>query len=118
MKKLIIVLLILLILVNLGCCAEIKSAFGLGPDPEVVGMDSSGGLSGFDYVVTVDCQVRNNGESGYIKVYATLQNGGYWKKERVVYVASGQTVTLEILFREPRLLDLSSYRYRVWAEPM
>lgn len=120
MKKPILISMVLLLVVSCCSCAQTKSITKLGPSPEVIGYDASEEFSGLDYVITVKCQIRNNGKSGNIKVVAELRNGAYWKKEKTVFIEGSQSKTVEIDFPEAQLLKqgLSGYHYQVWAEPL
>ena len=86
----------ILILLFLGAVAV-----GCAPKPEIVGATSRTSLGGFDYTIHVDCTVRNRGYGGQVTVSAELRSGGYWKKERTVFLAEGATQKVTFTFPEP-----------------
>ena len=109
----------LISLVGASCSiGEINSGLGLGPNPDIVGLHASEHY-GFDYSITVEVTVQNNGKSGYVEVTAELQDGGYWKKSSTVYIAGGQTETVNINFPEAAFLEqgLSGFQYSANAKP-
>lgn len=81
--------------------------------PEVVGIISRDGFQNFDYIVYVDCTVRNNGADGNITVVAELSNGGFWKKRDEVFISANTERKVTLAFPEATLLDtgLGGYRY-------
>ncbi len=72
-----------------------------GPKLEIVGVNARDGFSGFDYVVWVDCTVRNSGRDGNIEVVAELQAGGSWIKRETVLIAKNEERKVTIAFPEP-----------------
>lgn len=113
----IVLILGILLVSGLACSNDGGGGWFGGPKPEIVGLDASEHW-GWDYVITVECHVRNNGDSGNVKVTSTLQNGSYWTKSRTVYIAAGQTEIVEIDFPEAEFLGqgLAGFSYTAWAE--
>lgn len=101
MKRLLLSLLILLSLAMLGC-SPIAKAIGR-PLPELVGVTARESV-GLDYQVHVDCTVKNNGAAGNVMVTAELNLGGFWKKERQVFIAEDVSEKVTITFSEPTFL--------------
>lgn len=108
-----LMLLVVVLSVSVSACGW------FGPKAEIVGLDTYESWPGFDYTITVKCTVLNNGKSGQVEVFAELENGGYWKKSKKVYIEARERVTVEIAFPEATLLvqGLAGYHYRAWAKP-
>ena len=87
------------------------------PDPEVVRVWSSSGWEGLNYVFYVHAIIRNEGEPGYVVVYAEIMKpGGYEKQYREIYMDHGEEV--EVTFRfDIGFIESLGTSYRVWAVP-
>ena len=59
------------------------------PSPEIVGQNIREGSVSFEYMVWVDCTVRNNGAAGDVEVTAKVENGQSWSKSQPLPLAAG-----------------------------
>ena len=83
------------------------------PSPEIVGQNIREGSVSFEYMVWVDCTVRNNGAAGDVEVTAKLENGQSWSKSQPLPLAAGAEKRVPFTFAEATQLDagLSGYQY-------
>lgn len=89
------------------------------PDPEVVSADVREGLSGNGYAVWIDCRVRNDGDTGDIRVEAELTGNGSWEKDVTVSIGEGAEELIEIEFPEAKALEegISGFEFICRASP-
>ena len=86
------------------------------PAPQIMSAVASETF-GTDYIFHVTCTVRNRGGSGEVTVTAEFRAGGFWKKERNIFMAAGQTEAVRISFPEASFIrdGLSSGNYNCGA---
>jgi len=89
------------------------------PKPEITRLDGYGGFEGLNYVCYVDLTVKNNGEEGYVSVFAELRaTGKYEKQEQILYMYKGQSQNVRFTFDITLWGALTSQvTYRAWAVP-
>jgi len=89
------------------------------PRPEIISTNGYDGFQGLNYVLYIDVNVKNNGGSGYVIVYAEISGAGkYEKKESTIYLSSGQTQDVHFTFDVSFWgALLSQITYRAWAVP-
>ena len=75
-----------------------------GPKPEIVAATATEALSGFDYVVRVECSVKNSGDDGNVTVAAALNASGDWTKEETIFMKGGGRESVILEFPEVTLL--------------
>lgn len=89
-----------------------------GPQPEVILVSGHIGAQGLNYVYYVDANVRNNGNAGYVTVYAEINGAGRTEQQdQRVYVGTEDSRSLTFTF------DISlwgsptdaSITYKAWA---
>lgn len=116
-KLLILGIAVLLLAVGLSGCTESPSEVFNPPQVEVTSRTTRTGYEGLDYVVYVDCTVKNYGGSGRATVYAEVTQGSsYWQKEQQIYINDGESRDLSFTFKEISFWTLESGSYRVWVE--
>ena len=80
------------------------------PSPEVL---SSSAAAGFErvagepkeqFVLRVDCNVRNNGGDGFVTVVATLFGKEAARETETVFIPEGAELTVSLVFDDPGLL--------------
>ena len=111
-KYLFVIFALVLLIVGAVACSQTAKVIRR-PLPDIVGQAARDGFSGLDYVVWVDCTVRNNGARGGIVVKAVLQNGGFWEKRETVQVEADTERKVTFSFPEATVLGtgLSGYRF-------
>jgi len=89
------------------------------PKPEITKLDGYGGFEGFNYVYYVDVTVKNNGEEGYVSVFAEIRaTGKYEKQEQILYMYKGQSQNVRFRFDITLWGALTSeVTYKAWATP-
>jgi hypothetical protein len=89
------------------------------PKPEITKLDGYGGFEGLNYVYYVDVTVKNNGEEGYVSVFAELKaTGKYEKQEQILYMYKGQSQNVRFTFDITLWGALTSQvTYKAWAVP-
>jgi flagellar basal body-associated protein FliL len=89
------------------------------PKPEIIMLNGYTGSQNLNYVFYVDVTVKNNGEEGYIKVYAEINGAGkYEKQEQLLYLGKGQSQNLKFTFDISFWNALfSQITYNAWATP-
>ena len=70
------------------------------PAPEIARVSTRDGTEGEDYVVWLDCTVRNNGAKGNVLVTGELRNDTSWTKETTVMVDKDTSTVVTIAFPE------------------
>ena len=109
-----------IIIILVSVVAFVFLTFINKPKPQITLVNGHEGFQGLNYVYYVDVSVRNNGVDGWIKVYAEINGAGrYETQDKRVYVASGQTNSLQFVF-DINLwgaLGNPSVSYRAWANP-
>lgn len=88
------------------------------PKPEVTITQSHQGLLGLNYVYYVDATVKNNGASGNVTVYASINGADRTEQQNTsVYIAAGesQTVTLTFDISVLGMLSDPSITYKAWV---
>lgn len=88
------------------------------PRPEITLVNGYESLQGLNYVFKVDATVKNNGASGWVKVYASISGAGrYEKQDQRIYLASGESRSLQFVFDISLWGALSSpsISYKAWA---
>lgn len=109
---------VLIIVVLAAVAAFVFFKFINIPKPQITLVNGHDGFQGFNYVYYVDVSVKNNGVDGWIKVIAEIHGAGrYETQDKRVYVASGQTNSLQFVF-DINLwgaLGNPSVSYRAWA---
>ncbi|HUW47303.1 MAG TPA: hypothetical protein VMW36_00985 [Patescibacteria group bacterium] len=109
---------VLTIIVLIAILAFVFLPFINKPKPQVTLVNGHEGFQGLNYVYYVDVSVRNSGVDGWIKVYAEINGAGrYETQDKRVYVASGQTNSLQFVFDITLWGALSNptVSYRAWA---
>ncbi len=107
----------LLLVVGLSGCTESPSEIFNPPQVEVTSRTIRDGYEGLDYVVYVDCTVKNSGGSGKVTVYAKVTQGSsYWQREQQIYINDGESRDLSFTFKEVSFWTLEGVTYRAWVE--
>jgi len=95
------------------------SAFLNRPKPEVILLDGYESFRGFlNYVYVVDVGVKNNGEGGWITVYAEITGmGKYEEQSKQLYLENNQEEILKFVFDVSvwGALTSPSIQYRAWV---
>ncbi len=89
-----------------------------GPQPEVTMVSGHEGTQGFNYVYYVTVNVKNNGNAGYITVYAEINGAGrYEKQDQRIYVGTEDSKSLTFTFDISVWGSLTnpSITYKAWA---
>jgi len=89
-----------------------------GPKPEIVTRDAHEGFEGLNYVYFIDVTVKNNGESGYVKIFAEINGAGrYEKQDRRIYLGCDESKQETFAFDISLLGSLTqpSISYKVWT---
>ena len=90
---------VLIIIVLVSVVAFVFLTFVNKPKPQITLVDGYEGFQGFNYVYYVDVSVKNNGVDGWIRVYAEINGAGrVEQQDKRVYVASGQSNSLQFVF--------------------
>lgn len=105
MKLYIILVFVVLIL---GCVG--------GPNPVVLSENAGGTLQGFNWVTVVSADIKNQGDSGDVRVIATVQvpNGGTLTQEQTIYIDENYIKSVRFTF-DTKYGD--KVYYSVTAEP-
>jgi hypothetical protein len=109
---------VLTIIVLIAILAFVFLTFINKPKPQITLVNGHEGFQGLNYVYYVDVSVRNNGVDGWIKVYAEINGAGrYETQDKRVYVASGQTNSMQFVFDISLwgVLSNPTISYRAWA---
>jgi hypothetical protein len=94
------------------------STFINKPNPQITLVNGYEGFQGLNYVWYVDVSVKNNGASGWVKVYAEISGAGkYEQKDQRIYLGNGETDSLQFVFDISILGSLGNptITYRAWA---
>ena len=79
-------------------------------DPEVLSSSAAAGFEQVEgepeerFVLRVDCNVRNNGEDGFVTVVATLFGEVSARETETVFFPQGAEITVSLVFADPALL--------------
>jgi hypothetical protein len=102
---------LLLLLAGLACGSSVGIFNKV--QPRTLDAVSRDGFEGDDYIVWVDCIIRNEGDSGEVEVQANLQplSGGNWRRTGRVYIKAGEVETVSFRFAQALELrpDLEHY---------
>lgn len=107
-----------IIIILVSVAAFVFLTFINKPKPQITLVNGHEGFQGLNYVYYVDVSVKNNGVDGWIKVYAEIKGAGrYETQDKRVYVASGQTYSLQFVIDISLWGALSNptISYRAWA---
>jgi hypothetical protein len=117
-SKSLLVGMVLIIIVLVAVVAFVFSAFVNTPKPQITLVNGYEGLQGLNYVYYVDVSVKNNGADGWIRVYVEINGAGrFEQQDKRVYVASGQSNSLQFVFDISLwgVLTNPTISYRAWA---
>jgi hypothetical protein len=118
LSKSMIVGIIIVAIVLISVFAFVFSTFINIPKPEVTLVNGYESFQGFNYVYKVDVSVRNNGASGWVKVYAEISGAGRYEKQyKRIYLASGESDARQFVFDISLwgALTNPTITYRAWA---
>lgn len=114
MKHKRMLLLFLLLVVSLvgtgGICTTEKAK------PVILERDCIERFVGLDYALVIRYTVRNDGDSGYIKVVGVITNSGRYQKEARFYLNEGQSYSGELVFTKPTIWETYGYSVGAFAE--
>lgn len=109
---------LLIIIVLIAVVAFVFLTFVNKPKPQIMVVNGYEGFQGLNYVYYVDVSVRNNGVDGWVRVYAEINGAGrFEQQDKRIYVASGQSNSLQFVFDISLWGALSNpaISYRTWA---
>lgn len=119
-----IVALIIIIAIVLFVVSMLPGFHGnlLNPtDPEITMLTGQEGFEGLNYVFKVDLNVKNNGGSGEVEVFAEIDGSGrIEEKSQTIHLEEGETKSLHFVFDITILGSLGdmSMNYKAWAYPV
>ena len=90
-------------------------------NPDVTMISGNEGFEGLNYVYKVHVNVRNNGGSGRVEVFAQINGAGrYEEKSQIINLDEGESRSLQFVFDISVLGTLGnpSISYKAWANPV